>query len=211
MKGNMISSREQRSTAQDELEDSMWKLAMTTPLLELDTERLRKMYPEKVISTFLDLLTKDRYHILDKGYTKQKKILQTIRNDLYDEVSQSKAKFKRIEERYKKWCSILTKYQELEVRLKQNVVEIIPDEREVKIKGIVTDIEEMERLVAEENQRNELLCDELNKMRYSLGDDRRSDNETLKIQSAIENLKSQIERRKLFIDNQKRQIKRCRR
>lgn len=211
MKENMMSSREQRSSTQDELEDSMWKLAMTTPLLELDADRLRKIYPENVITTFLDLLTKDRYHVLEKGYSKQRNILQTIRNDLYDEVSQSKARFKRIEEKYKKWCSILTKFQELEVQVKQNVVEVIPDEREAKIKGIVADIEEMERLVTEESQRNEQLCDELNKIRRFLGDDKTGDNETLEIQSAIENLKGNIEYRKLLINNQKRQITRCRR
>lgn len=81
--------------------ESMWELAVTKPLTDKDINRLCDLYPEEIISTFLDLLIADRQIILERGKKRQLKMIEKIKFEIDKEIQSDKAIYNKARETYR--------------------------------------------------------------------------------------------------------------
>lgn len=81
--------------------ESMWELAVNKPLTDNDIDRLCDLYPEEVVSTFLDLLIADRRVILQREKRRQSKMIEKMKFEIDKEIQSDKAIYNKSRETYR--------------------------------------------------------------------------------------------------------------
>ncbi|KAF7386404.1 hypothetical protein HZH68_013536 [Vespula germanica] len=195
--------------------ESMWELAVTKPLTDKDINRLCDLYPEEIISTFLDLLIADRQIILERGKKRQLKMIEKIKFEIDKEIQSDKAIYNKSRETYREWNEILSTVEDMiyDTRNKTDKKsDKVSEPKEGILDNMMVDIKETEKLVVEEAHLGEMLIEkiiEANMWTFSIQEDDKKD-ESWEMKSAIENMKKQNKIYKLLIDKQKIRIKQLR-
>ncbi|XP_024936710.1 uncharacterized protein LOC112493786 [Cephus cinctus] len=211
----MMASASQSKTCMggaNEPTESMWQLAVTRPLAETDIQRLYDVYPEESIAVFLDLLAEDRQAILERGRKRQNNLIESMRSEVYKEVQAGKAEYNKARAAYREWNEILSLVEEMMYEASNEVIEDVPQQKEILLTNMITDIKQTEDLVVEEACKGEILTEKIvdaNVWKFSTQDDE-GKNSAWEIKSAMERLRREIETYKIVIENQKHRIKELR-
>ncbi|KAI4486292.1 hypothetical protein M0802_012397 [Mischocyttarus mexicanus] len=190
--------------------ESMWELIVTKPLKDNDINRLCDLYPEEVVSTFLDLLITDRQVILQRGKRRQLKMIKKMKSEIDKEIQSEKAIYSKLQETCREWNEILSTIEGMIYDAENEIVETSEtlEPKDGILENMIADIKETENLVMEEANLGEILIEkiiEANMLTFSVQEDDKKD-ESWEIKSAIENMREQSEMYKLHINKQKRRI-----
>ncbi|XP_015190177.1 PREDICTED: uncharacterized protein LOC107073867 [Polistes dominula] len=191
--------------------ESMWELTVTKPLTDNDINKLCDLYPEEVVSTFLDLLIADRQVILQRGKRRQLQMIEKMKSEIDKEIQSDKAIYNKLRETYREWNEILSTIESMMYEAENKIVKNgeILGPKEGILENMIADIKETENLVMEEAHLGEILIEkiiEANMWTFSVQENDKKD-ESWEIKSAIENMRKQSKMYKLLINKQKRRIK----
>ncbi|KAK2588444.1 hypothetical protein KPH14_004439 [Odynerus spinipes] len=189
----------------------IWELAVTRPLTDNDINKLCDLYPEEVVSTFLDLLVLDRQVILERGKKRQLKMIEDMKFEIQKEIESEKTAYNKSRETYREWNEILSTVEEMLYEAKNEIVESDQplEPREEILANMIADIKETENLVIEEAHLGEILTEkivEANMWTFSLKEDD-GKNKSWEIKSAIEDMRKQSKIYEMLINKQERRIK----